>query len=388
MSKICMLNPFFYPFQGGTEKHLLAVGSRLVQRGFDVSVLCVRMPHDRKSDEIEGMHIRRVDSLFLINSLPPFSPVPPPIALVPAMSNAIKSECRKHDLFHIHNRFMYSPQDAKNVKAAGKKLCLTLHNARTSGISPAVDLLGSIYDETNGREIMAECDAILGVSRNTIESTLPVDLGKETFVAYNGVDTKVYSPDVSPSLAASKYSLEGRKVILTVCRLETQKGLKYMVEAMRKLAHRDKSYLWVLVGTGSQSLYFRSLQADPRLKSHFLLIEKKITEREIAELYSACDLFVLPSVWEPFGMVICEALSAGKPVVSTTAGGIPEIVSKDCGTLCKPKDSAGLVRAIDEMFSDPAKMRRMGRAGRERVKKLFTWDRTADVYQKVYESLL
>jgi glycosyltransferase involved in cell wall biosynthesis len=87
-------------------------------------------------------------------------------------------------------------------------------------------------------------------------------------------------------------------------------------------------------------------------------------------------------------MVLCEALSCGKPVVSTTAGGIPEVVSPDCGMLVSPKDGDALAGAIEKMFSSPKRMRKMGAAGRSRVTRLFTWDRTAECYRKLYDSLL
>jgi glycosyltransferase involved in cell wall biosynthesis len=388
MSKICFLNPFFYPYQGGTEKHALEVGARLAAKGFDITVLCARMPRDKKDDAIGGVKVHRVDALYLINSLPTFSPVPPPIAIVPAMSRAIRDEMRRNELFHIHNRFVYSPADAKSIKEGGRKLCITLHNARPAGISPATDLLGALYDETSGKEIMAECDHILGVSRNTLESTVPPEFMHKASVAYNGVATEIYSPGSPTVGAVRKHGLENRKVILTVCRLENQKGLDYMIGAMRKLAKKDKSYLWVLVGTGSLLAKFESLRKDAKLRDNYLLIGEKITESEIVDLYRACDLFVLPSVWEPFGMVLCEALSCGKPVVSTTAGGIPEVVSPDCGMLVSPKDGDALAGAIEKMFSSPKRMRKMGAAGRSRVTRLFTWDRTAECYRKLYDSLL
>ena len=126
---------------------------------------------------------------------------------------------------------------------------------------------------------------------------------------------------------------------------------------------------------------------DPRYSENIVIIDEKISERELAALYSACDAFVLPSIWEPFGMVVCEAMAAEKPVVSTTAGGIPEIVAPDCGILVRPKDAEGLYLAINRLFSDEDRMRRMGKAGRQRVKKYFTWDLTADCYAKVYREI-
>ena len=383
-----MLNPFFYPYQGGTEKHVREVGKRLADRGFDITILCNRMPKDKKEDFFEGMHVRRINSLLLINSIPPFFPVPPPVAITPAMSSAIKELIPQTDLFHIHNRFVYSPSDAKNIKEGGSKLCLTLHNAKTKGISPAVDFFGTLYDRTYGKDIMKECDHIFGVSQNTIDVTVPRAFRSKASVSYNGVDCSVFKPGIPKEDAIKKYGLEGRKVIFTICRLEPQKGLMYMVSALRKLIKKDKSYVWVLAGTGSQQAVFEALSRDPRLRKNIVFIGKKMTEPEVTQLYSACDLFVLPSVWEPFGIVVCEAMAVGKPVVTTTAGGLPEIVTSQTGILVPPKSGEALYRAIMTMFSNPQKMRRMGVAGMARARSNFTWDKTAQNYVKLYERLL
>jgi len=387
MSRICLLNPFFLPYQGGTEKHIHEVGMRLAKRGFDVTVLCSRIPGNKKHEMIDGISVKRVDTLFYTDTLPPYSPVPPPVAIAPLMSKAILDECAKQDIFHINNRFFYSPSDTKAINGEEKGLCLTLHNARTKGINPTTDFLGTLYDRTSGVQIMADCDHIFGVSQNTLDITAPRKFKSKMSVSYNGVNTQVYTPKVSGDAMRKKYGLKNKKVLLTVCRLERQKGISYMLDAVKKLAKRDKSFVWLVLGKGTMLPLLKMAKLDPRYSESIVIIDEKITERELAQLYSACDAFVLPSIWEPFGMVICEAMAAEKPVISTTAGGIPEIVTKDCGILVRPKDSEGLYLAINQLFSDEGKMRRMGKAGRVRVKKYFTWDLTADCYEKVYREL-
>ena len=388
MSRICMLNPFFLPYQGGTEKHVFEVGRRLAKTGFKVTVLTVRMPGTNRVDVIDGITIKRINALLYLNSLPPFSPVPPPVAFAPMMNKAIRQECRRQDVFHIHNRFFYSPSDARDIKKAGRRLCLTLHNARTKGISPTTDFFGQLYDETNGHSLMRECDHIFGVSQNTLDVTVPAEYASKTSVAYNGVDTAMFSPHNDGKKARKRYGLDGRKVLLTVCRLEEQKGLRFMVEALRKLVAKDDSYYWVLVGRGSLEEWLQKTCSSPSLRGHFKLIAQKVPDGDLAELYAACDAFVLPSVWEPFGMVLCEAMSTGKPVVSTTAGGIPEVVSPDCGFLCKPRNSRDLESKIERLFSSESQLERMGKNARGRMERHFTWDHTAQYYVKLYESIL
>ncbi len=382
--KILMLNPFFYPYQGGTEKHILEVGERLVKRGFEVTVLTTLLQDTVPRETINGIDVRRVNALMVMQKLPPFSPVPPPIALAPLMSNAIKETAKDFDWVHINNRFFYSPTDAKNVKKLGKKLAITLHNARTKGISPATDFFGQLYDETNGRQIMKQCDAIAAVSKNTLDITVPKEYQSKGRVVYNGVNLDAFNPSVSGEKMKKELDCDGKKLIVTVCRLTEQKGLRYLLAAMKEVAAIRKDAHLAILGVGSQEEELRKITSKLGLESKVTFINRKIPEGDLSALYAACDVFVLPSLWEPFGMVICEAMATCKPVVGTAIGGIPEIITPDCGFLVKPKDSEDLAEKLLWLLDDEKKAREMGIAGRKRVEQNFTWDRTADGYEKMY----
>jgi glycosyltransferase involved in cell wall biosynthesis len=104
----------------------------------------------------------------------------------------------------------------------------------------------------------------------------------------------------------------------------------------------------------------------------------------------AADIFVLPSLAEPFGLVLLEAMSLGKPVVATSAGGPLEIVlAGETGLLVPPAQPHELALAINQLLADPEKAIEMGRKGLERYKERFTTERmareTVAVYRKVTE---
>lgn len=99
-------------------------------------------------------------------------------------------------------------------------------------------------------------------------------------------------------------------------------------------------------------------------------------------------MLVVPSIYEGFGLPAAEAMSCGAPVISTTAGALPEVVG-DAGILVPPRDPGAIADAMRALLDDENKRREMGIRGKERVQRLFNWDntarQTADYYREAIE---
>ncbi|NUN11733.1 glycosyltransferase family 4 protein [Candidatus Micrarchaeota archaeon] len=379
--KILMLNLFYPPYQGGTEKHLREVCTRLVKKNFEVTVLSSALPYARTREEVvNGVRLVRSPGIVL-NKTP--VPIPPPVPLNPTHLFDLHREAKNADVVHIHNRFAYNLLDLFLVKKIlhGKKLSLTLHNARPQGIDLVTDFFGGAYDDLFVSSLFKNCDRIGGVSQNTLDITLPKKLKYKTQVIYNGVDVKKYNPKNKPG---SKKELFGDKMILTVCRLMEQKGLKYLLNAFKRVLADEPKAMLVIVGRGPLLDHLRNEAKQLGVESRVFFEPRQLAEEELLEYYSACKVFALPSLWEPFGMVFVEAMAHGKPVVGTKIGGIPEIVSSDSGFLVPPRDHVILAERILELLSDNSLNKKMGYAARRVVEKKFTWDNTADSYKRFY----
>lgn len=369
--KILMLNPFFHPYKGGTEKHLLEVTKRLAKR-HEVTVLTARLPGTKPEEEINGVRVVRTPAR-IIRNLPP--PLPPPMPLMPRHNEDVERLIKENDIVHGHNRFIYGLTEGRLVRKYGRKMCWTLHNARPQGIDFLTDFCGGLFDAAIGARILRSCDGVLAVSRNTLEMTMPRHHRGITGVAYNGVDTKAFHPTSCGGMR-EKFGLQEKNVVMTNCRLVEQKGIKYLIEAMRGL----DAQLFVF-GRGPLLGKLKVMAPDAVFASEFL------GEHQLAELYGACDVFVLPSLWEPFGMVLTEAMACAKPVICTDAGGMPEIVTKDCGFVVPHANPAALREKIELLLGDPALGKKMGAAGRKRSEKVFSWDKTIEAYEKMYSRI-
>jgi glycosyltransferase involved in cell wall biosynthesis len=118
----------------------------------------------------------------------------------------------------------------------------------------------------------------------------------------------------------------------------------------------------------------------------FISFAGRISHAEFVKLYAQAGIAVVPSLYEGFGLPAGEAMACGVPVISTTAGGLPEVVG-DAGILVPPSETQPLVRALLKLMENPSLSQKLGQAGLKRVKCRFTWHQaaqlTVDVYRKV-----
>lgn len=375
--RILFLNQFFFPYFAGTEKHMYEVGKRLAKE-HEVMVLTARLKGTPAEEMISGMHIVRTPAT-VCDWAP--HPIPPPVPIMPRLADDVKKYAAKADLVHIHNRFIFGPKYGSIIKKLGKKLCITLHNARPQGIDFFSDLCGQFYDDLFGKRLMRKCDGIIGVSRNTLETTLPEDYQGKTTVIYNGVDGKLFRPKRSSKWKERIGS--DKQIVLTNARLVPQKGVKYLVKAMAGV----KDAMLVVLGRG---ILKNELEEMARKRGvDTLFITEYITEASLVDLYAAADVFVLPSLFEPMPLVLLEAMACGKPIVATAVGGIPELIEDGKnGLLVPPADPAALRKNISVLLSDKYERRRMGKENRKKVVQRFTWDRTAKEVNAFYRALM
>jgi glycosyltransferase involved in cell wall biosynthesis len=225
--------------------------------------------------------------------------------------------------------------------------------------------------------------AILTVSQNSrhdINAQMGVALDRMTVVPV-GVDHEVFRPyaDVTPK--------KGRLMVTSSSDVP-MKGLVPLLEAIAKLrTERDIE----LVVIGNPRPKGRVAQTMERLGLNDIVTTiSGVSDEELARLYGEAEVAIVPSLYEGFSLPAIEAMSCAVPVVATTGGALPEVVGTDneTGLLVEPNNPDALVGAIRRLLDDPALRRRLGEAGRERVKQRFTWEVTARGTAACYDAIL
>ena len=216
------------------------------------------------------------------------------------------------------------------------------------------------------------------------QDALKRDFGFDSTVVYNGLDLADF-PRGHPRRSKTP-------TVLFVGGLEPRKGLEFALLAMPRVLEKCPNARLVVVGkSGFRGTddpgWFRVLANRAGIEESVEMHES-VSQEMLMQLYSDCDVLVLPSRNEGWGLSLMEAMAFEKPVVATRVGGIPELVvdGKE-GLLVESGDVSGLADAVGKLLGDPSLRAKMGRAGLDRVKD-FSWDGTAKTVLKAYESAL
>jgi glycosyltransferase involved in cell wall biosynthesis len=210
-----------------------------------------------------------------------------------------------------------------------------------------------------------------------------------THVALNGIDPSQWTPlDGRSDLRRELGIPDAAPVVLTACRLFPEKGAAELIRSLPLVRERHPDVRLLIAGHEIVPGYAAQL-AD---LATVLGVRASVTllghRADIPRLMAASDIFAMPSVDEPFGLVYLEAMAMELPVVALDCGGTPEIVTSGVtGLLSAPGDLRALATNLSALLTDPAARERMGRAGRARVEHHMTSKRMADDVAAVYRSI-
>jgi glycosyltransferase involved in cell wall biosynthesis len=180
-------------------------------------------------------------------------------------------------------------------------------------------------------------------------------------------------------------------IVLYTGRLAPVKGTEPFLAAAQLVRSAAPDTRFVLAGSwqmsGSPSDWGLQTASEASSPGSFWL--GHVPWHDLTKWYRQASIFVMPSYYESFGISVVEAMAFGLPVVATTAGGLPEVVQDGVtGILVPPGDAPALADAITCLIRDPALRRRLGAAGRERVRSHFTVDAVVNETLRVYRSFI
>jgi glycosyltransferase involved in cell wall biosynthesis len=294
----------------------------------------------------------------------------------------------RYDLVHDNQSLSYG---MLKVQAMGIPLVTTLHHPITSDLRIALDAARRWHERVLIRRwhsflrmqkrVVAELDNIVTVSEcSRRDIARDFNIGADAIsLVYNGIDTDEFRP-------LEDVARRPLRLMATASADAPLKGLRYLLKAYAELLDEYPELELLVVGKprpgGDTERLLQRLGLAGRVQ-----FVSGISTRDMVRYYAEATLAVVPSLYEGFGLPAGEAMACGVPVVSTDGGALPEVVG-DAGVLVPAGDADALADAIRSLLADPARREALGRAGRERIEKLFCWRVTARHITNYYNEVL
>ncbi|MFH0925170.1 MAG: glycosyltransferase [bacterium] len=210
-------------------------------------------------------------------------------------------------------------------------------------------------------------DKIITVSKNVKDYLASEGISRDKIIAIpTGVDTDRFNPELYDTRVRTEFGINEKMFLIGIIAvLRNKKGHRYLIKAIEKLKKGYPCIRLLIVGEGPQEGNLKALIQEFNLEDTVIMTGNR---QDIPQILKALDLFVLPSYEEALGTAIIEAQSMGKPVISTRAGGIPEIVKNgQTGLLTEPEDVDDLSKSIEKVVKDSTLAKRLGLKARQYI---------------------
>ena len=351
-SPIFYISHFYHNPKTGGERYNFEVVKHLENRGFDVRILVDKL----MPKFIKGRRFLLYNFFYILKFL----------------------DARRIVLFttdYMHPRLFLFLLFLKLFKNC--KILVLVHHLRHHEIENRMLKFLDIRLET----IFLMCaDVVIAISENT-KSEIKRLTGKERNISviYPGLEQDEF--EITPTEESGEFNL------LFVGDCVRRKGLEYLIESLSSLNRKDV-HLHVVGRDDRDPLYSEHLRK---------LIEKKGLQGKVSfhgrvdgkrkqKIFRNSHIFVLPSLWEGYGMVVAEAMSYGLPIIATKVGAIPELVKDRVnGILVPPEDSQALTNAISYLIDNPLVGKEYGKKSKLLSKSFNNWLQVGEQFVTIFE---
>jgi glycosyltransferase involved in cell wall biosynthesis len=230
-------------------------------------------------------------------------------------------------------------------------------------------------------------DRIVAVSNEVKEGMLKYKIpGEKIRVIDNGISLERFEKNAETRKMKTLLGFEEKtRVIGTVGSLVIEKGHIYLLEAARQILDVVKDLKFLIIGGGPLRKALEEKSEELGIKKDVIFMGQR---KDIPELLTAMDIFVLPSIKEGLPVALLEAMAAKRPIVATRVGAIPRVIgNKDIGILIEPKNINELRDAIMNLINDPRRRDLLAREGFSRVCMDFSSDEMGKHYLKLYKEI-
>ncbi len=375
-----------YPSVGGSGHLATRLGQHLVQKGHILHFITYQRPFSMMWQQTKGIHVDLVDRF----DYPLFKTVGPPYAM--ALTSKIIKVAKRSELDLIHSHYAIPHAMAAYMAREIIKIpyVVTLHGSdvHTLGLDPAYKpVVKHTVEKANSvtavsKFLKKKAHEELGIEREI--HVIPNFIDTATFSRVSGIRLVVESGCVS--LRGEEEAFEicpDDKIILHASNFRSVKRVVRLVEIMKIVVDANPNARLIIAGDGPTRIEVERKIEELKLCNNIHLLGIKSNMQEIM---CSADVFALNSTLEGMPLVLLEAMSCKLPVLTTPAGGIPELVrpGKD-GVVTKGYEKEEYAEELIKLLENDSKREKFGQAGLDRVEDKFTAEKVVSMYEKVFE---
>lgn len=232
----------------------------------------------------------------------------------------------------------------------------------------------------------SKLDYVISPTQTAADLLIKNRLRTDLEVISNGIDLKQYKRKLTPLAAKKKFDLPNKPIILFVGRLDKEKNIDVLIDAVALLKKTTKYHL-VIAGKGKELESLQEQAEELGIMPH-VTFTGFVSDDELKILYNAADIFVMPGIAELQSLVTMEAMATGLPIIGANAVALPHLIKNDeNGYLFKPGNPRDLSKKIEKLLSDSKLREKMGKKSLELIQ-AHDMNKVMDRIQRVYRDLL
>jgi glycogen synthase len=380
-----------YPplIEGGLARHVRKLSEGLAELGTEVHVLTRGGEESPPEEEVAGVAIHRVREPTRPRDLGEFVTWVERMNADMLAAGVELGDRYEFDLVHGHDWLVAAACDHL-ARRFGAPLVTTIHATEHGRHQGWVEAHPQSYIHGVERWITNRSDRVIACSyymREQIEDVFGVDEERVTVIA-NGIDPDDLQPHDATGLERlrSEFAAPDERLVLLVGRLVYEKGFQIALEAMPALIERLPDTRFIVAGSGTHEAELRRQAAELGLGRHGAFLGW-IGDDVLHSLYRIADVCVVPSIYEPFGLVALEAMASGCPCIVADTGGLREVVPHgEVGLRFRAGDPDDLVEVTARVLSDADLGGRLVAEAHDHVRR-FDWLDVAERTSATYDAL-
>jgi len=382
--KICHITWEYPPrIVGGIARHVEDLTKALAKLGHEVSVVSLEFPGAPSYEELDGVKIYRAPS-----------DVGHPHFLTWALlfNNSIEKRLadidEDFDVLHVHD-WLTAPSGISAKHFLRRPLVATLHSTEYG--RSTLQSIDSFTIDSWEWWTTYEANKVIVTTysmRHEVCGHFHAPWEK-VWIIPNAVDVSKFRASVDRNAVRARYNVgPNEKLVLYVGRLVPQKGVEFLIQAVPRIGGRFHDAKFVIVGEGWLRGHLESLanSMGQRWRINFTGF---IPDSELIALLRSADVLVIPSVYEPFGIVALEGMAAGVPVVASQVGGLAEVVEHDkTGEYVYMRNPESIAWGVERVLSNPDHAAWLVKNGHEAVERVYSWEAVAKKTTELYEDVV